>query len=132
MSTCQTMPYRKHPCSECPWVRDTPPGQFPESRYEALEHTTGLPGREAPMGSPMFACHKSHEGRDVPCAGWLASVGYESLTVRVLVIQGRLPSSVLNPGRDWPELFESYAEMAGEMASRRRKDAPDHAPPPPA
>lgn len=108
---------RKLPCHECPWVKGTAPGQFPAERYEALEYTTGSPGREAPVGAPMFACHLSHEGRDVPCAGWLASVGYESLTVRILVIQGRLPAEALNPGPDWPELFQSYEDMARAMSS---------------
>lgn len=111
------MPHRKRPCPECPWTISTPPGQFPESRYDALACTTGAPGREARFGSPLFACHKSHEGKDVPCAGWLAAVGIESITVRLLVCQGRLPASVLKPGDDWPELFASYEEIAEAMAS---------------
>jgi hypothetical protein len=107
---------RKRPCAECPWVRDTPSGQFPAERYVALRHTTGDPGREAYLGAPMFACHKSTEANTMPCAGWLASVGYESLTVRMLLISGEIPKDAMQPGDDWPELFESYPEMAEAQA----------------
>lgn len=102
---------RKRPCEECPWVRATEPGQFPAERYEELRATTGSPGDEAQLGAPMFACHKSREGGELPCAGWLASVGYESLTVRVLLAQGEIPPEAMRPGEDWPALFESYEEM---------------------
>jgi hypothetical protein len=106
------MPHRKTLCTECPWATTTPPGQFPPARYAALQATTGRPGHEAPLGAPLFACHKSSEGKDVPCAGWLAAVGLESIQVRVLIAQGRLSRSVLVPGEDWPPLFASYAAMA--------------------
>src|SRR4051812_21883583 len=101
------------PCSECPWRKDTPPGQVTAARYKALRATTGERGAEAPMGSPMFACHKSNEGADMPCAGWLAAVGLEcSIQVRLLAASGAIPKSALRPGPDWPELFSSYAAMA--------------------
>lgn len=106
------MKCHRRPCKECPWSKETPPGQFPLSRYEEIAHTTGAPGAEAPLGSPMFACHMTIEGREAPCAGWLAAVGYESLTVRVLLAKGELPPDVMEPGPDWPELFSSYTEMA--------------------
>lgn len=106
------MPYRRRPCAECPWRRDTPAGQFPACRYEALASTTGSRGREAPIGAPMFACHKSPEGAEEACAGWLATVGYEHLGARFAVITGRLPAEALAPVGDWPPLFGSYEEMA--------------------
>lgn len=105
------LPRRKRPCKECPWRKDTEPGQFPACRYDALENTTGDRGREAPIGAPMFACHKSPEGREEACAGWLAAVGYEHLGVRLAVAMGRLDPGALLPGEDWPELFESYEAM---------------------
>jgi hypothetical protein len=60
----------------------------------------------------MFACHMTIEGKDAPCAGWLAAIGYESLTVRLLLAQGEIPVSAMEPGPDWPELYASYEEMA--------------------
>ena len=110
------LPHRRYPCAECPWRRDTPPGMFPTHRYDALAATTGSPGNEAPLGAPMFACHKSSEGREEACAGWLAAVGIEHLGVRVAVTMGALGPEVLEPGEDWPELFSSYDEMAEVQA----------------
>jgi hypothetical protein len=113
------MPHRKRPCHECPFVRTTPPGQFTAARYEALRSTTeDAENVQAPLGTPLFACHLTHEGRDMPCAGWLAAVGYSSIPVRVLIARGRLPSSVLQPGDDWPPLFDSYDAMAKAQGAR--------------
>ena len=112
------MAYRTKPCSECPWVTTTSPGQFPAERYEALRHTTGTAHDQAPLGAPLFACHTTPEGRDMPCAGWLATVGLESITVRVLVAQGRLPARVLRPGEGWPALFTDYEAMAQAQARK--------------
>lgn len=107
----ESMACRRRPCAECPWVKVTPPGRFSRERYEVLRATTGEPGNEAPIGAAMFACHKSAEGKELPCAGWLAAVGYESLTVRVNLATGAIPPEALEPGEDWPELHGSYDEM---------------------
>ncbi len=108
---------RQQPCDECPWRRDTPRGQFPPERYEALRGTTGKPGAEAPLGARMFQCHKS-DSDPMPCAGWLAAVGYESLTVRVLVAQGEIPADRLASRADWPALHASYTELEAVHGSR--------------
>ncbi len=101
------------PCSECPWRRDQPAGRFPACRYEALRDTSATPtGGSAPMGAPLFACHKSLDGRRIACAGWLAVEGAGHVGVRMAVVTGRLDPSALLPGADWPELFETYAELA--------------------
>lgn len=64
----------------------------------------------------MFACHKSPEGREEACAGWLAAVGAEHIGIRLAVAWGRLPASALTPGDGWPELFDSYAKMSAAQA----------------
>lgn len=112
------LPRRTQPCAECPWRTDTPPGKFPIERYEALAGTSGSRGAEAPLGAPMFACHKSGEGKERACAGWLASVGYEHLGVRLAVVTGALPAEALTPDPDWPELFDTYEQMAARQAAR--------------
>ena len=107
------MPHRKKPCDACPWVVTTTPGEFSSERYAVLRATTVQPdGNHAEFGAPLFACHKTQEGTDMACAGWLASVGDQSVSVRVLIAQGRLPASVLRPGADWPVLFPDYDTMA--------------------
>lgn len=106
------LPRVKRPCDECPWRRDAPPGRFPACRYEALSATAGGPGREAPFGAPMFACHKSPDGRERACASWLAVVGADHLGVRLALALGRMPPEALSPGEDWPPLYSTYEELA--------------------
>lgn len=64
------------------------------------------------MGAPMFACHKSREGRDLACAGWLAVEGHGHVGVRLAVAHGQLRPDALSPGAGWPELYDCYAQMA--------------------
>jgi hypothetical protein len=113
--SAREFPRRRYPCAECPWRRDTPPGQFPASRYDALQSTSDQSGLHA----PMFGCHKGEPGTnaDLACAGWLAVAGTEHLAVRMAVITGRLEPDDLRPGENWPELFGSYAEMAAAQGS---------------
>lgn len=86
------LPHRLFPCRECPWRRDTEPGQFSACRYEQLENTSGVPGAEAALDAPMFACHKTPEGKEQACAGWLAVAGRDHLGVRLAVAHGGLPA----------------------------------------
>lgn len=108
---CAAWRPRALPCRRCPWSRSTPPGEFPLSRYRALRDTVGAPGREVPIGGPIFACHKTAEGREQPCTGWLAAVGTHHLGVRLAVVTGRLHPQALHPGPDWPALFTDYDEL---------------------
>lgn len=101
----------RRPCTECPWVKATPRGQFPPERYAALRGTTGTPSEQVFFDAPRFACHKAPEGEEFDCAGWLAAVGLWHLGVRVLVAQGHLPAEALRPGAGWPELHRSYDEL---------------------
>lgn len=113
------LPRSPRPCAgeqPCPWRRDAPPGQFPPERYEALAATSRRPDAhgeaDAPLGAPMFACHKSPAGRERVCAGWLAVEGWGHLGVRVAVLTGQLDACALRPGAGWPALLGSYAELA--------------------
>lgn len=114
-----SMQHRNRPCANCPWRRDSPAGEFPPERYEALRATSGRAGAEAGMTAPIFACHKSTPGHDRACAGWLAQVGGEHLGIRYAVITGRISAEALTPGTDWPELFDSYDEMAARNGVSR-------------
>ena len=110
-------PHMKRPCPECPWRVDSTPNQFAPDRFEALRGTSGRTGGEARFGSPFFACHKSTEGKDAICAGWLAVEGYNNLGARYLGITGKLPAAAFQPAEDWPELYGSYDEMAANKGS---------------
>lgn len=101
------------PCAECPWRRDQPPGRFPPERYDALRATCrdGDTSFNAGFGAPLFACHKTPEGRETACAGFLAVEGWSNVSVRMAVTAGHLDPDALTPGGDWPDLYGSYEEM---------------------
>lgn len=105
-------PYRRHPCAECPFRVDTEPGQFTDERYRVLRRTVGTDDDMRMPGDGLFACHKSREGREEVCAGWLVVCGDYHLTVRMAVVSGELPGSALSPGSGWPALHATYDEMS--------------------
>ncbi|MFR9753840.1 DUF6283 family protein [Nocardia sp. 004] len=123
-SDMNRIPHRRYPCVECPWRRDVTPGQFPLEAFEALTRTVGGPGREVSDTAPMFACHKSPEGDEAACAGWLAVAGWDHFGIRRAVIEGRIDPSVLRPGHNWPPLHASYTEMVTKKAARTPKSTP--------
>lgn len=125
---CLRAMHAAKPCNACPWRRDTPPGQFTAARFEALRNTSGTRGSrrpgehdttpEAGLDAPLFACHKTAEGKEIACAGWLAVEGSDHLGVRLAVMRGRIPPEALSPQPGWPELFDNYDEMAATQGRR--------------
>lgn len=101
------------PCEECPWRLDQPVGRFTPERYEVLRDTCRDPdGGNAGFGAPLFACHKTPDGRETACAGWLAVEGWNNVPVRMAVLDGRLDPAALVPDDDWPPLYPSYEALA--------------------
>lgn len=91
------------PCDACPWRKDVPTGNFLPERYEQLRHT-------AEQGfHPVFACHKTIEGKEQVCAGYLIVVGAENFYVRLAIITGRLDLTKLSS--PYP-MYKDYEEMA--------------------
>lgn len=113
------------PCSECPWRRDVPVGQFDPERYIALESTSRGPDGHPMLGDPLFACHKTKEGAELACAGWLAVEGLDHLNIRLALATGQLVwEDVLKP-EGWPELYSSYTEMAAANGVKREAVMPE-------
>lgn len=107
------LPRIKRPCSECPWKLDAVPGRFTEERWRSLQETAHHPRRgSAEMHAPIFACHRTGEGRDRACAGWLAQEGAGHVGIRIATYSGRLSIEALSPGKDWPPLHATLAEAA--------------------
>lgn len=69
----------------------------------------------AALSAPLLACHQFRPGPKVHCADWLASVGHAHPGVRLAVTRGRLEPTHLKPGRGWPALDDSYADVLGKL-----------------
>lgn len=93
-----SLPAARKPCGECPWRKDVKPGQFPPERFIALA------GTAYDMSVRVFVCHKSVDGREFACAGYVARFEH-SLALRLARID---PATV---SCDVP-LHETYREMA--------------------
>lgn len=106
----------------CPFRRDAPPGEFPAERYEKLAETAGARGNEAPLNAPMFACHHTRDGAPVACAGWMAVCGLDHLGVRLALADGRLNGEQIRLRKGWPDLYDSYDEMATSQSADRPYD----------
>lgn len=100
-------------CGECPWRKDVPTGRFGPETFYRMEPSTWQG-----LGQPLFACHKTHEGQDAACVGFLLVAGLENLAVRFAVTKGRLDFGKL---RASAPLYSSFAEMA-----RANRYNPEH------
>lgn len=107
--SCARSGVRK-PCPTCPWRVDKDASDIPNFSLdlaERLERTT-----HQDFGAPQFACHQSHEGGEVVCAGWLAVYGHRSIAIRMKVLAGMIP---MDPGDDWPMLEESFEDVIEKL-----------------
>jgi len=99
----------KRPCDECPWRKDAEPGRFDEERWDALTCSSADDRGFGPsFDGVLFACHKTPEGGERACAGWLAMEGAQHPVVRLAVLTGSIPISALTPGSDWPDLHPDF------------------------
>lgn len=122
MATCnQHFPRISKPCPSCPWRKNKTASDIPNFSLNKAENLAGCcpdsNGMGPSFGSSMFACHQSHEGEEFACAGWLATVGHAHPNVRLAVAFGKLPVDALTPGKDWPELHESFSEVIDKLRS---------------
>jgi hypothetical protein len=112
--------YRMRPCTGCPWRADVDLAEFSDADFAKLRRANGMPGAEASRDAPAMSCHQDQPGTAHAmrlCAGWLAVVGRDHLSVRMAVLAGRLPESAVVPGGDWPRLYESLEAMIAHRAS---------------
>lgn len=116
----------KKPCGSCPWRQDQDARDIPGFDLQKAEGLRACcpdeRGFGPDFGAAMFACHKSREGEEFPCAGWLAAVGYRHPMVRLEVSLGMISPEALRPGEDWPPIHASY----GEVLDKLRASVTDH------
>lgn len=118
MSSCSLTTIAK-PCTSCPWRVDQDATDIPNFDIELAEGLADCcpdkRGMGPDFGASMFACHKSKDGAEIACAGWMATVGHRHPGVRLAVAMGRLDASVLRPGLDWPELHVNYQKVIEKL-----------------
>lgn len=108
---------RKHqvkPCSDCPWRTDVPTGNFPPERFIALAPTA------YDLNRTQFACHKSPEGEEFACAGFLLAGAAHNLGVRLGLRSGTIDLAAVACEHD---LFPNFRAMA--IANGVPPDHPD-------
>jgi len=76
--------YRFKPCTECPWRTDVDTGRFPPERFAELA------GTAYDMAMHQFACHKTPEGHEKGCAGFVLRGSDHNLGARLACRDGRL------------------------------------------
>ena len=99
-------------CNECPWRKDVPIGRFPPERYIALRRTS-----EQGM-NPLFGCHKTVEGKDVVCVGYLMRDGENNWAVRLAAAYGKFDPQALEAAGP---LYDSFEEMARANGVKDKK-----------
>lgn len=94
-------------CDECPWRTDVAVGRFPPERFIKLRNTVkqGL--------NPLFACHKTLEGGDEACVGYLLVDGENNFTVRLAASRGDIKRDDLHAAGPLYESFEAMAIANG-------------------
>jgi hypothetical protein len=92
---------KRTPCAECPWRRDVPTGTWPAERFQKLARTC------RDDGWACMACHKSREGEELPCAGFVIVQRMDSIGVRLAVWRGMKLEDYATD----VELFGSFEEM---------------------
>lgn len=100
----EPLPHARKPCPECPWRKDVAAGRFPAARFRAL-----APCAED-MSAVLFGCHKSPEGGEFACAGFLLQGAAHNLAIRLAAARGRIDLRKISDG-GFP-LFASYRDMA--------------------
>lgn len=111
VTALRTFRHQKRLCDECPWRRDVPPGQFSPQRFRELRRTCDQ------AFTSIFACHKSSEGKDVACAGYLLRDGTNNFTVRLAILDGAIDLREMRAHAAMVPLYENYAQM--ERANSR-------------
>lgn len=117
------MPVPRKPCKACPWVTTNTAADIPDFDADKAENLAGTcpdeRGYGPDFGAPIMSCHEALEGREMPCAGWLATVGERHPSMRLAVMQGRLDPSRLSPEPDWPQLHEDFSQMIDKLRRTR-------------
>lgn len=96
--------YRRKPCDECPWRRDSMVGAFPAQAYRLSANCA------VDKSDTAFGCHMAGVDESVTCAGFLLSGSDDNLAMRLRRICGDIDMSQVSDGG--VALYQNYFEMA--------------------
>lgn len=96
--------YRRTPCAECPWRRDSPVGAFPAEAFRLSAPTA------YDLAESQFGCHMAGAQAAVTCAGFLLRGAYHNLGTRKARTFGKYDPSLVDEAG--VELYDNYREMA--------------------
>lgn len=88
----------KVPCASCPWRVEQHADEIPNFRLDLAERLVST--TDTALGAPVFACHQSQMDKEVVCVGWLWRYGWDSITVRMQLLDGKLTPDDLEPDPD--------------------------------
>lgn len=100
------------PCPTCPWRVGQHADEIPNFRLalaERLDRTT-----ETGIGAPIFACHQSRADQEVVCVGWLWRYGWDSIAVRLRLLNGQMTPDELEPDPAI-ELHETFEQVIAKL-----------------
>ncbi len=119
MSKASAIKAPARPCEACPWRKDRDARDIPNFSMELAESLAGTcpdqRGMGPSFGASWFACHLSVEGQEIPCAGWLATVGHAHPGVRLAISMGRLSVDLLKAAEGTSPLHASYGEVLEKL-----------------
>jgi hypothetical protein len=103
---------KRTPCASCPWRVDAHADTIPGFDLKLAERLTTTTSDQ--LGAPMMACHGSKQGKDVICVGWLWRYGWDSIGVRLGLMDGRIAPEDLEPDPSI-ELHADFDEFIAKL-----------------
>ena len=102
----------RKPCPTCPWRVGQHADTIPNFRLDLAERLVRT--TETDLGAPVFACHQSKAEQEVVCVGWLWRYGWDSIAVRLRLLDGQMTPDDLEPDPAI-ELHESFGEVIAKL-----------------
>jgi hypothetical protein len=106
------------PCKTCPWRKDQHADEIPNFHLdlaEGLVRTT-----ETNPEAPIFACHQSKfEGQEIVCVGWLWRYGWDSIQIRLRLLNGKMQGEELEIQDGFDDLLHQDFD---ELIAKLRED----------
>jgi len=106
----------RKPCATCPWRVGQHADEIPRFRLdlaEKLDRTCG-DGLDDDAIRPIFACHQSRADQEVVCVGWLWRYGWDSIAIRLRLLNGIMSPDELEPDPAI-ELHETFDEVIQKL-----------------